>query len=730
MTGGSQPINEKVVPKMPYNNNPLKSFESQNLEQKYRGEFNQPQKSPTITLQYTQPPAPKTQQPPFGYVNPYYYNIHAPGPVVENKISNLPITKVYQFASNQPDDNIGRINAIFEDMFPENELTGGNLTLTTIKERTTILHFIRNIILSNSDGNDVKLTNQSLGGTNVKNMKVLSNYIKFDRINPYRYYDAYNKNIYKGLPYNFLIYNSCYPIRKPEHNVVCATNSTSVNIRIYAMSEESYSVIKQGNNTFHEFDEWRDINFYEDIREDIIKKNVCPNFIMLYGYFVSTQHVLDFNQVNKINQYNVQQYPTHRELKVPVLNSTNIVNAVRYGQYQGPYQQPIQLAFGQQGPQQQKQQQGPQTIKVPNPKAYLGKCLIALTEAPTYNILEWATIKYTTSGTTRQMINRGFHTVAVWYNVLFQLFAALYALLKHDICIKNFTLEKNVFIKDIPMHPKKYWIYKIDDVDYYLPNLGFLVLVDSHFRVKDTPAVKTTQSLQQVPQQQTPPQISNTRDINSKNINTHGNKSEREKTNIDMFRKAFNPDNFSQQFKNKMGVEPEAEVLSSLQTVHTHFTDLSSKITKWDNIISAGSTPPTQAQTAAISERANALKYPIYFDDNFIFKYVHSKVGTEWSKIDAMPSLTAVQAAEYRVGKLYVYELPNSNNTPVIWIGIPNADATKYSLLTMDQNNKYIIQENNKLNMPNTSSVLNSLPHTKPLYSFEPGDCEAVYKIV
>jgi hypothetical protein len=48
----------------------------------------------------------------------------------------------------------------------------------------------------------------------------------------------------------------------------------------------------------------------------------------------------------------------------------------------------------------------------------------------------------------------------------------------------NFSLEDNVYIKDISAtsNVTSYWKYKINGIDYYIPNYGYLVLLDSSFK--------------------------------------------------------------------------------------------------------------------------------------------------------------------------------------------------------------------------------------------------------
>jgi hypothetical protein len=62
--------------------------------------------------------------------------------------------------------------------------------------------------------------------------------------------------------------------------------------------------------------------------------------------------------------------------------------------------------------------------------------------------------------------------------------AALYVMQIEGIVIKDFSMEKNVFIKDMSLHGNvtSYWKYIINGIEYYIPNHGYLVMIDSNFR--------------------------------------------------------------------------------------------------------------------------------------------------------------------------------------------------------------------------------------------------------
>ena len=586
--------------------------EQKKLETTYRENKQQEQKNPTISFTYIEP-KPVRQQPqkflePYGAIQqipPYYYNMQNG---IETRLPQFPITKVYQFTNNDPKDDTVMNNIIYEDAFPTNELSG-DITLTTINERMMILKFIRTIMFMNKDGNDISISKH--GGSKSKK---LSSYIKFDRLNPYNGIEQ-QKNPYKGLPPNFLLYNSCYPIRTNKNSIVCARNSTSVNIRIYGLTDGSFNISKNPTDA-SQYDEWRDIIFYETIRNKIIKLKSCPNFITLYGYFISEDANIDFNKINQLNGTVQTSQPAFSSVKTPpTMTKEDIIKELKKSQQKqptNPSSQVMQLTGVNPQPQPQPQPQQILTTNVSNINRYTGKCLIAITEAPTYHVIDWATVKYSTNGNVRRMINRGIHSNSEWENIFFQIFAALYTLEKNNIAIKNFSLEKNVFIKDIPVYgqAKKYWKYIIDGIEYYVPNYGFLVLIDSHFR--DV----SFQPVPLLPNNAQPHTIDKT--ILNKELDSTIPDTDMKKSTIEMFHNAFNPSNYGQPFVNKNGAPPEPEIFDIMTDIIAHQD-----------------------------------YFKEYFNNpkNFMFKFLNNRIGTQLTSTEMM---NIKESNDFKKGQIIV----------------------------------------------------------------------------
>ena len=115
--------------------------------------------------------------------------------------------------------------------------------------------------------------------------------------------------------------------------------------------------------------------------------------------------------------------------------------------------------------------------------AYSGENLVVVTEAPNTNILQWNKKLYEEQGTVKRMTSTGYHSMETWKSVLFQLVYACAVLEREEIYFNNFSLENNVFIKDVTTDKsgKSCWLYKINGIDYYVPNYGYIVVIDTNF---------------------------------------------------------------------------------------------------------------------------------------------------------------------------------------------------------------------------------------------------------
>ncbi len=336
------------------------------------------------------------------------------GAPYQTQYERPPIIQHYSIHAGGPTDDHARVGMIYEDILPQFSPSG---RIATLNERLSLYNYLRSTMFSNGDGKDV-----SLDGSG-KN-SVLE-HLKFMDLNPYNTY-KFSLNPYKGLPNGFLIYRSCYPIRlEGGPNVVqCAKNSIGMNIRIYKLLNKAYEAFKSRSN-LGQFDQFREIIFYEYIRENILKKLVCPNFINLFGYNVSEKSRIDFDKIEKAKGVSTLT----PDMKSDLIRFDEMIKKPEvFGDYLKKMGVPYGLASG------VPAGTGPLAPKpsdlLTNPEAYAGRTLIAMTEAPMYTIFGFASKTYENTGNVRKMINSGFHNDNVWISIIVQIMVILDVLQK------------------------------------------------------------------------------------------------------------------------------------------------------------------------------------------------------------------------------------------------------------------------------------------------------------
>jgi hypothetical protein len=371
---------------------------------------------PILNVQYYQPKKNPSKLVPT--LPSSFMPVITPGPYPDFRVTTSlpPIIKNYNISMDGPSGDHIAMSRIYEDALPLSKIKD---TFSTINDRLTIHSHIRNSLFGNRDGTDTTIDGSGESS--------ILHYLKFDSMNPY-YYEPKGNNPYKYLPHGFTMYRSCYPIIKDASGFTsCAKDSINVNVKCYMLTESSYNnFVEKENLTTH--DEWREIAFYEYVREMIIKKKVSPNFVFMYGYFISLNSKIGYAEMDKIKG-----------------------------------------------------------VHFPDTDNYKGKSIVSLSESPTYRLSDWASKLTTSVGTITKTITTGVHLENEWFSVLFQLLTAIYVMQIYGIKFNNFSLEHNVFIKDISKENNMttYWKYKINGIDYYIPNDGFVLLIDSNFRDLD-----------------------------------------------------------------------------------------------------------------------------------------------------------------------------------------------------------------------------------------------------
>ncbi len=375
-----------------------------------------------------------------------------------NKPNELPLQKVYNINLGAPGQHHTILNQLYQDVLPGEP---NIYTMTNIYERMQIMNLLRNSMIKHHDGEDMTLQ---------AGPKSILEYVKVLEFNPY----SLGRNRYKNIPINFLLYNGAYPVRynTDTRNIEIAKQSMGMNIRIYMLSKGALNCNIDPALDCNNFDVWRELAYYKYIKETILQQKISPNFISMILY--------KLDRVSKINYKELEEViNTHVEKDI-ILRNLN--NNKEINRFLTSLNDELKKLIG-------KTTNAIQPQSVANPGLNLDLSMdskvsvLALTEAPTFNLIEWASPTYEKSGVLAKQITTGFHTTDVWRSVLFQLVSALAVLQEKKILFRNFSIENNVFIKDLFRDPNNtgHWIYVVNNIEMYVPNFGHLVVIDSRF---------------------------------------------------------------------------------------------------------------------------------------------------------------------------------------------------------------------------------------------------------
>jgi hypothetical protein len=532
--------------------------------------------------------------------------------------NNVPVMNINKISLPLPSGEHIRISGIYEDSLP---LDFDTSKFSSIKQRIVMYDFIRGRYLKQGDGEDIDIRD----GANSRRNENLLSYLKFLDLNPY-HYDRYTNNPYKTLPDRMLLYRSCYPIRfNAKKNIsFCARNSIGMNIRFYDVTVGELKTKSSGLEG-NKFDLWREIYYYEYIREQIIKKGICPHFALLYCYYLSTNAGIRFDKLKQLKQeYKRNNYNHLNKMQEKELNDKykKIVAeqlGINYDKSRNTHDMSEYLKneFKQNREEIRDNQvtghigtlhteilpNGTMIYKnyeKNNPKKNIAlrqsakdnynnkhpgtnfniddldinksskMCLIALTEAPNYNLFNWATKTYRKEllNPVHTMINTGYHSEEVWYSIIFQLLVALHIMWEKEIAFANMTIEDNLYIKDLKTNDQSigYWKYKINGSNYYLPNFGYLLLVDSLY--KDLESVENTMKENGKDRKF---KIYGKIDMEYQTEDEEKNKKNREKfveISHNNLKNILNPNNFGKTFTSLGGTKPSTRIISLLENIY------------------------------------------------------------------------------------------------------------------------------------------------------------------
>lgn len=622
----------------------------------------------------------------------------------QNPLYAQPSQKFYNINLSNPLSNFTTINKVFEDILPGDPRT---LSFNSIHERIEFGIYMRNLIINNNDGEDLTIN----GGK-----KSLLSYVKLLDINPY----CLNKNPFDDLAKNFLLFRSAYPIRYDTQTkkIEISKHAIGLHIRLYNMTIGEFRAENINKNISKDnFDLWREVKYYSTIKNNISSKYISPNFINFILYKIDSKSEIDWYKLSlqKKNNENLKKINRlHNEKDIKKLFNNNLIPANNkiiliwicdinnlknnfwldiqrqfkdnkdfnlnivekndkqftklFKQYNITSFPTLLIKYNDDIPIKYNQKydivtftkcintiQSEQKLDI---TISSGNTLLLLTESPNTNIIKWASPIYESYGSQRIMISTGYHSTKVWYTILFQILYILTVLEESDIYFKELSLENNFYVKDLYYNQttQNYWIYVIDDFEYYIPNYGYLVVFDS------------------------------------KNSDIDPNVSKEIEYKI-CSRKLFNNNNGTFKFDDNTFINKAKQILNGnnfkrLRSLGTNEIDqdtiniLNNIEYALDNLIKQNNTPlPTP------------FKIKDIFIDIFDNYYLNNRIGTQLL-VSEKELINSFYRPKLKAGTLLVYKKRYDSFIWVIYKAIKNVNI--HTILLRDDNGKIVSKDINK----------------------------------
>lgn len=606
---------------------------------------------------------------------------------------NIPVIKNINISAGGPIGDHARLATIIEDVLPVKDIAG---TPNTVGERLTVYQFVRSQFMNQGDGQEVDISGNS--------DKSILKYIKPLELNPNNP-SAISNNPYIGLPDNMIVYKACYPQRlvKEKNTTQCAKDSIGAYVKIYGLSVAEYNTRTLPDNAYYLYDNWREVTFYEYVREHIIKLRVCPNFPIMFGWTLNHGCQIDFVKLNMYKNTKLFTGPstigtgcgstTVNNVGLPFthsipqdkINPTWASAIMKYYGSQGSQTIPI-VPYGKNDNNAKKQYYNlvaPLIATNAFLTNYSGNALVTLSEAPTQSLISWASKKYmrANDNKTSAMINTGSHDSATWKCMIFQMLVALATLQTHKIAFRELTIQDNFYVQDTKTNTNTtdYWKYIINGIEYYVPNYGYLLIFDSNFR-----DIKSEYSLK--PQTNKAYKIVSTiYDDQDKGI--VANVDDIQRLCLSNASKILDPNIFSGTFLTNGGTKPPEDVIKLLDDIHKKLMTV-------------------------ISSTSYQLRDLIY---EFMRPFMNNRIGTIL-KYDEVVNIQKSNKDKFNPGQIIIREFASDtyefvlfknyiddNNCEILFVDRTGASTNtsgprKYTTQQVTTNNLYHYSSSEKIN--------------------------------
>jgi len=232
-------------------------------------------------------------------------------------------------------------------------------------------------------------------------------------------------------------------------------------------------------------------------------------------------------------------------------------------------------------------------------KGFSGSVLVLVTERAIYPFYEWISTRRELSkdGLVERTLQNGFYNDNVWIYSLFQILTGMLALYQQGIYIKNMSIAKNIFVEidskpsvkkdknaitsfvNNPAKGSTYYIQKIKNINYYIPNLGFKILIDNSFNAESVIALSNMSCSNNSPLS---PECSRDFLIESNSLDFDPVTSSMTNENIrkgieDNFASIFSRNSFSRELLKNGVNRPSERILNLLDSINSHINLCKSK---------------------------------------------------------------------------------------------------------------------------------------------------------
>lgn len=365
-------------------------------------------------------------------------------------LNKVPVQKIYNISIGDPSVDTNILHSVYEDMVPGDRYPLNNLT---VENRKQIRNFIRSLMIKERDG---EIMNISAG----KDGDSFRSYFRIGQFNPY----SISQNPYDDLAKGFTMYSSAYPLRLDDKtfNFSIGRGGLNFNVRTYSLNYLDFNFDKISSDiTENDLNVIRELKFYQLVN-NIIKNKESPNFANMILYKIDNKTQIKYDKLMELKSKKIPAgmmkaiYSTTDKIK-------NLTEKIKKTEE-------ILTLYG----------MNKEDI---NLEKETTQSLIILTEGPHQNIIKWASPIYHQNGAKRIMQATGHHSKEVWFNVIFQILYGYLVMDKYNVYFREMSLERSVFICDIyyDVGNTGYWKYIVDNVEYYIPNRGFIVMLDSCF---------------------------------------------------------------------------------------------------------------------------------------------------------------------------------------------------------------------------------------------------------